>query len=114
VIAIARAVKEVTASQTPELTSLDLHRLHLPDEPDRRALMHEVEAGIEVDEVLGALEQWLWARWRLLETTGMDRAAFGIVVGGYRRELWLWIVGERTWPQCCSGLIGRIGRRART
>jgi hypothetical protein len=33
------------------------------------------------------------------------------VVLDYRREIWLWLAGERTWAQCCSGLIGRINRR---
>ncbi len=35
------------------------------------------------------------------------------IVVGYRREIWLWLAGERTWAQCCSGLIGRISRRLR-
>ena len=26
-------------------------------------------------------------------------------------RVWLWLAGERTWAQCCSGLIGRINRR---
>lgn len=30
---------------------------------------------------------------------------------GYRRELWLWLAGERSWQQCASGLAGRIARR---
>jgi hypothetical protein len=29
----------------------------------------------------------------------------------YRRELWLWLAGERTWAHACSGLVGRVGRR---
>ena len=29
----------------------------------------------------------------------------------YARELWLWLVGERTWAQCSAGLCGRIARR---
>jgi hypothetical protein len=33
---------------------------------------------------------------------------------GYARELWLWLVGERTWEQCYDGLSGRIGRHALT
>jgi hypothetical protein len=33
------------------------------------------------------------------------------IVVDYRREIWLWLAGERTWSQCCSGLIGRVGRR---
>ena len=42
---------------------------------------------------------------------GMGRAELGAVVGGYRREIWLWLTGERTWAQCCAGLIGRARRR---
>ena len=33
------------------------------------------------------------------------------VCKGYERELWLWLVGERTWAQCASGLEGRFSRR---
>ena len=55
--------------------------------------------------------EWLWGRWRVLERSGVDRAAFAEVLGGYRRELWLWLAGERTWAQCCSGLLGRLARR---
>jgi len=54
---------------------------------------------------------WLWARWSALGTAGIDRARFTSLVIGYRRELWEWLSGERTWAQCCSGLIGRIRRR---
>jgi hypothetical protein len=35
------------------------------------------------------------------------------VCKGYERELWLWLVGERTWTQCASGLEGRILRRVK-
>ena len=34
-----------------------------------------------------------------------------VVCANYRRELWLWLVGERTWEQCVSGLTGRLSRR---
>ena len=47
----------------------------------------------------------------VLESAGMTEDDFGAIVVGYRREIWLWLVGERTWAQCCSGLIGRIDRR---
>ena len=39
------------------------------------------------------------------------RDDLALVVTSYQREVWLWLAGERTWAQCCSGLIGRIGRR---
>jgi hypothetical protein len=55
---------------------------------------------------------WLWERWRAtLEPVGIAREAFIDVVAGYRRELWLWIVGDRGWEQMLSGLAGRVSRR---
>jgi hypothetical protein len=41
----------------------------------------------------------------------MDRDRFGEIVAGYRRELWLWVMGERTWAQAAGGLLGRVQRR---
>jgi len=41
----------------------------------------------------------------------MDRDRFQEIIIGYRRELWLWVMGERTWAQCASGLLGRVQRR---
>jgi hypothetical protein len=55
---------------------------------------------------------WLWERWRAtLEPVGVARETFIEVVGGYKRELWLWIVGDRGWEQMLSGLAGRVSRR---
>jgi hypothetical protein len=93
--------------------SLDLH---VPDEPVVRAerWLRAVQEGQDFDTVLtGAdgLSTWLWSRWRSLTTVGVDEAALTAIVAEYRRELWLWLAGERTWAQCCSGLIGRIARR---
>jgi hypothetical protein len=47
----------------------------------------------------------------VLASVGVDRASFGAIASAYRRELWLWLAGERTWQQCCSGLLGRLERR---
>jgi hypothetical protein len=41
----------------------------------------------------------------------MSEETLGLIVLGYRREIWLWLAGERTWAQCCSGLVGRINRQ---
>ena len=60
---------------------------------------------------IDGIAPWLWERWRVLEGAGLDRVRFFAIVVGYRREIWLWLMGERTWVQCCSGLIGRIDRR---
>jgi hypothetical protein len=54
---------------------------------------------------------WLWSRWRHLAATGLGRDGLASIALGYEREIWLWLLGERTWAQCCSGLIGRIERR---
>jgi hypothetical protein len=92
---------------------VDRPQLHLPEEPLARrvAWRDAVLEGTDLDDVLVRVEGWLWARWRILETAGIDRAAFTLLVTRYRRELWLWLAGERTWEQCCSGLLGRINRR---
>ena len=89
-------------------------RLHLPSEPDRTRWRRRVMADATLDEVLEKEEgvgPWLWDRWRVLEGAGLDRDRFMSIVAAYRREIWLWLMGERTWAQCCSGLIGRIERR---
>ena len=69
----------------------------------------------ELDSVLAdekdGVTAWFWSRWRSLASSGLNEEGLGLIVLGYRRELWLWLAGERTWAQCCSGLIGRINRR---
>jgi hypothetical protein len=57
----------------------------------------------------------LWGVWGpALQAAGMDRDRFGEIVAGYRRELWLWVMGERTWAQAAGGLLGRVQRRLRS
>ena len=91
--------------------------LHLPDEPVARAeaWTHAVVGeGRDLEAVLTAadgLAPWLWSRWRTLASAGMSEDQLARIVVDYRREIWLWLAGERTWSQCCSGLIGRVGRR---
>jgi len=92
----------------------DQLRLHVPNEPDRTRWRERVTADATMDEVLekeDGIGLWLWDRWRALQGAGLDRDAFMAIVVAYRREIWLWLMGERTWTQCCSGLIGRIERR---
>jgi hypothetical protein len=90
--------------------------LHLPDEPTTRAQgwLAEVLEGQDLADVLRAengFVEWLWSRWSALRQAGVERAEFEKIVLGYRREIWLWLAGERIWTQCCAGLIGRVGRR---
>ncbi|HEX3333166.1 MAG TPA: hypothetical protein VHS57_02435 [Acidimicrobiales bacterium] len=90
--------------------------LHVPDEPTVRAegWLGAIHQGRELDEVLAGedgIVAWLWSRWRSLGSAGLSEEDLGRIVLDYRREIWLWLAGERTWSQCCSGLIGRITRR---
>lgn len=65
------------------------------------------------EEPSGSLSDWLWQQWApALTSLGVDRDHLGAVVAGYRQELWLWLMGERTWTHTAEGLTGRIGRRA--
>jgi hypothetical protein len=90
--------------------------LHVPDEPTGHAerWLTEVLEGRALDDVLtgsSGFVEWLWTRWRSLSAAGLGESELRAMVLEYRREVWLWLAGERTWAQCCSGLIGRIARR---
>jgi hypothetical protein len=91
--------------------------LHVPDEPTvlAEAWLASVLDGNDLESVLSderdGVTAWLWSRWRTLASSGLHEEDLGAIVLGYRREVWLWLAGERTWVQCCSGLIGRINRR---
>jgi hypothetical protein len=97
----------------------DLSRsLGLPEEPVE--LRRRTRALVEQDPARGAalvdtgawIADPLWVAWEAaLEGGGMDRDRFGEIVAGYRRELWLWVMGERTWAQAGGGLLGRVQRR---
>lgn len=54
----------------------------------------------------------LWDQWLItLEGRCMDWRTFVSTVVSYRNELRLWVMGERPWEHCVSGLAGRIERR---
>jgi hypothetical protein len=90
--------------------------LHVPEEPTLLAegWLSAVLEGAALGDVLegdDGVVDWLWSRWRSLAAAGMTRDDLALVVADYQREIWLWLAGERTWAQSCSGLIGRITRR---
>jgi hypothetical protein len=92
--------------------------LVLPEEPVElrrrtRALIEEDPAeGAAVVDAGNWIADPLWGVWGpALQAAGMDRDHFGEIVAGYRRELWLWVMGERTWAQAAGGLLGRVRRR---
>jgi hypothetical protein len=93
--------------------------LELPPEPV--ALLDRTRRLAEQDPAAaGALlerGEWiarpLWDRWGpALRQAGWRRRDLVAVLVAYRRELWLWVMGERTWSQCAAGLLGRVRRRA--
>jgi hypothetical protein len=101
----------------PVATPTVLPRLHIPDEPllRKRQWLEALQDGADLHDVVGGpngFSEWLWSRWRSLAAVGVGEKDVGAAVDGYRREVWLWLAGERTWAQCCSGLAGRIARRA--
>lgn len=92
-------------------------RLALPDEPEdlkaglRDALLdgQDWRAGFSDDICIGL---WIWAQWQpALEPGGLSREEFVDVVIADKRELWLWLMGERPWMQYLTGLAGRVVRR---
>jgi len=92
--------------------------LPLPAEPvelrrHTRALIERDPAqGLAVVEESAWIAGPLWGIWGpALRAAGVDRARFDQIVTGYRRELWLWVMGERTWAHCAGGLLGRVQRR---
>jgi hypothetical protein len=55
---------------------------------------------------------WLWTRWQpMLEPAGCTEEQFVEILVSTRRELWLWLLGDRRWEQYLAGLAGRVVRR---
>jgi hypothetical protein len=93
-------------------------RLPLPGEPaelraETRSLLEgSPEEGARVVKDATFVADPLWEEWsETLERGGMDRARFLEIARGYSGELRLWVVGERPWNHCVSGLAGRVRRR---
>lgn len=105
---------------TATITPAEL-RLDVPEEPARLraatrglAEQHPEQAAARLAEG-DWLAGWLWRRWGPeLRKRGLRRRDFVAIAAGYQRELWLWVMGERTWQQAASGLRGRVVRRVRS
>jgi hypothetical protein len=89
--------------------------LRTPAEPDelRRLWRRSVLDGEPWEPAAASdVGSLLWEHWgRTLQAAGMDSEAFTAVLVGYRRELWLWMIGERQWEPAIAGLVGRVRRR---
>ena len=93
-------------------------KLTLPDEPaelraETRALIEDSpEEGIALVNAGHPLADLLWEEWGAeLEGAGMDWDRFLQITRGYAGEIRLWVMGERPWDHCLSGLAGRVLRR---
>ncbi len=92
--------------------------LPLPPEPaelrvETRALVEDSpEEGMRTVSDGRFVADPLWEEWGdELEGAGMDYERFLGITRGYANELRLWVVGERPWEHCISGLAGRTLRR---
>ena len=92
--------------------------LYLPEEPTglrvetRRILEDSPEVGTRLIRDAAFVAETLWDEWGDdLREAGMNYGQFLTIARGYSSELRLWVVGERPWEHCVSGLAGRVTRR---
>ena len=80
---------------------------------ETRALLEESpEEGSRLVGEAAFVADLLWEDWGdLLEPAGMPYDRFLQISRGYADELRLWVVGERPWDHCATGLAGRVQRR---
>ncbi len=101
-----------------EVEEVSPFTLCIPEEVDglRGKIMDSiVQSGADSSSIIDLtieLQEFLWKGWEpTLTYWGIGWGSFLDIVSGYRRELWLWCMRERTWQQCISGLAGRLARR---
>jgi hypothetical protein len=91
--------------------------LEVPPEPGplREELRQALLGGADWEGTYGpglGVGGALWDAWGPeLQARGMDGDTFAAVVRGWRRELWFWVLGDRSWQQAAGGLAGRVVRR---
>jgi hypothetical protein len=80
---------------------------------ETRALIEDSpEEGIRLVNEGYPLADLLWEEWGVeLEGAGMGYERFLQITRGYAGEIRLWVMGERPWEHCVSGLAGRVLRR---
>jgi hypothetical protein len=112
----------MVVTRPEEAADVDLAKSATAPEPEPRldavALRFELRTLVATDPAAAARElpariaAALWDDWRRdLEALGVGSADLKAAAGDFRRELWLWVMGERTWAQTASSLAGRAERR---
>ena len=103
---------------TGEDGALAAGTLPTPDEPvslreqTRRAVLEEPGSWSRISADGTWIADAVWAQWAaVLEPRGTTRDLVAAGAAEHRYELWLWVMGERTWAQTASGLAGRSLRR---
>ncbi len=92
--------------------------LSLPEEPvelrgkTRTLVESDPEEGARLVREASFIAEPLWEVWGgELGSRGMGYERFLEIARGYAGEIWLWVMGERTWEHCAGGLAGRAARR---
>ena len=95
-----------------------IEELPLPPEPaelraeTRTLVENSPEEGIRLVNDARFIADPLWEEWGAeLEGACMGYERFLQITRGYAKEIWLWVMGERPWDHCISGLAGRLLRR---
>lgn len=58
------------------------------------------------------LADYLWREWAdQLEPCGVDRDQLVAELARWSRELWLWVMGERQWPEVAGLVYGGLMRK---
>jgi hypothetical protein len=105
-----------TRSRPRRLSAAAIRRLYSVDEPldllrrlRRSAAQDPLRARSEAARLVAGR---LWRRWREeLAPRGVRPALLRAWVAGGDLEVWLWVAGDRSWPQVLDAIVGRVVRR---
>ncbi|PZS21013.1 MAG: hypothetical protein DLM54_05040 [Acidimicrobiales bacterium] len=107
-------------SESP-VGELEAKELDVPPEPTdlrdeyRRLALESPGVWREVTAQGRWIAECLWPHWGpVLRQASVSRECLAAIASDYHLELWLWLMGERTWAHAASGLAGRVQRRVGT
>jgi len=70
------------------------------------------DAALAQSEANRLFSAWLWRRWQPeLAPFGFSPRDLRRLLVADRRELWLWVMGDRPFAQLAEGVSGRVTRR---